>query len=93
MEKIDTIIKALKAICNANELNATPDMVLDCATRIYVTGVINRAKQGAKQGSNDLGATDKQLATLKNLYVEFKEGISKKEASDLISKKIDSFNQ
>jgi len=91
MDKIDTIVKALKIICENNEIAPSDDYILDSAVRIYNTTRITESKaNGAK--SDVVGATDKQKETLKKFNIEFKPDISKKEASDLISKKIESFS-
>lgn len=83
--EIDTIIKALKIACDDNACkDVSDDMVLDCATRIF-----NTKKMNGKGGD---GATEKQITTMKKLNIEFKDGINKKDASDLIGKKIESFN-
>ena len=85
--EIDTILKALKVVCDENKVDATPDMILDCATRIWCTKFIS----ASKNGSTSSGATDKQIATMEKLNIEFDKNISKKDASSLISKKIDTF--
>ena len=85
--ELDTIIKTIKLCCEQNEIKPSDDMILDCATRIWSTKFINTAKNG---GSASVGATEKQKETLKKFYINFGEGISKKDASDLISKKIES---
>ena len=84
--EIDNIIQGLKVACDGNQLKPSDDMVLDCATRIWSTKFINASKNGKGDA-----ATEKQIATMKKLFIEFKDGISKKDASDLIRKKVDSF--
>ena len=84
--EIDTYVKALDIICEENGLKPSHDMILDCAVRCFITDKI-----GAKKENTSNGATEKQISTMKKLGIEAKDGISKKEASDLIGKKIDSF--
>lgn len=87
--EIDTIIKALRIACEDNACkDVSDDMVLDCATRMWSTHFI----QSSKNGKSGDGATEKQITTMKKLNIEFKDGINKKDASDLIGKKIESFN-
>ena len=98
MDKLDTIIKALKVILGQNQLEASADTILDCAVRLHITDKINANKGPAHEIVNgvtitrDALATDKQIATLKKLGVQFNENITKSEASQLISKKIESFS-
>ena len=87
--KLEYIIEGVLVACEQNNLKPSDDMVLDCATRIWNTQFINVSKD--TRAPLDTGATDKQIATMKKLFIEFKDGISKKEASDLIGKKIDTF--
>ena len=89
--EIDTIVKALRIICKDNEMNdASSDMILDCAVRLHITDKIGAQKDGNAPVDNS--ATDKQKSTLVKFGIEFSNNITKKEASNLISKKIDSLN-
>lgn len=84
--ELDTLIKAIKVICETNDLKGVShDAILDCAVRMHNTTKI-------QDGKSEDAATEKQKETLKKFSIEFKDDISKKDASKLISDKIDSFS-
>ena len=87
--ELDTIIKSLKVICGQNEMkDASSDMILDCAMRLHISNRIS----AERAGRSSEGATEKQKDTLKKFSIEFKDDITKKDASKLISDKINSFS-
>ncbi len=92
MDKLDTILKALKVICKENNVTPENDMLLDCAVRIYITEKINKARNGATIPL-DTGATEKQKTAMTNMKLAFNDTTTKEEAKKIISDKINSFTQ
>ena len=95
MVTLDEIITTIKTVCKANEMaDCSRDMILDCAMRMCISCRISEERKGSSSsGSSDVMATDKQKATMTKLGIEIQANtITKKGASDLIGKKIASFN-
>ena len=84
MEKIDTIIKALKIIATTAEIKPSDDMILDCAVRIYHGEKI----QSSKGNTSATSPTEKQKTTMTNMKIPFDKDTTKKEASKLIGDKM-----
>lgn len=83
MEEFKDIVRELKKFCINEELNVSPDVLFDCATRIYNSGHINNKQSEPKEEL----ATQKQVDTLYKLNVNFNaETITKKDASELIGR-------
>ncbi len=95
MEKIDTIIKALRVICDANFStmeNPNSDMILDCAVRLYITDKINASKTNGGATGTTERATDKQITAMENMNIAHRAETTKEEAKNLISEKIATFS-
>lgn len=100
MEDLKNILKELKEL--NKDLNASGDMILDCATRIFISNNIQAEKYGRKEFNEEIKpvvkeiyatninqnpATDKQKQMLKRLKIDFDENITKREAYILIKEK------
>ena len=89
MSRLQEIVKGLKHLTAQEGLTCSPDIILDCAVRIYNTGRINEDEDNKPQESEFKGklASDKQKSTMTKFHIPFKENISSKDASKLIDTK------
>lgn len=101
MKTLKECIEEIQSAWNSVEpkllLQPTADMVLDCATRIYNTLLIqNHAPPGKMSGltSSPLIAppdgppTEKQIHMIKKLNIPYHAGMTKREATKLIGEKL-----
>lgn len=90
MDRLKEIIEKIFAIEDGidGEIKFSPDVVLDCATRIYNA---EKIKANGKSSSGDNMATSKQKIFLNKLgYTGDKEQLTKKDASRIISEMVNS---
>jgi len=80
------MLEELKKICieiRSWDYGFSENQILECATRIYNAGNINRGNNA----KSDIPATVKQVALLKKLKITIPNGLTKLEASKLIDEK------
>ena len=89
LENLKKIITELGKYRNENGLTYSDDMILDAATRLYISKNISQDKKQMTKEINDskqfIPATDKQLAFISNNLGHVNDKISKEEASKIIS--------
>lgn len=92
MEDLKNILKELKEL--NKDIGASGDMVLDCATRIFISNNIQNEKYNNHKLEKPLTindeptlASEKQKSLLNKLKIPFDDNITKKEAYILIKEK------
>jgi hypothetical protein len=81
--ELKEIIKQVKDSCDDNELEVTPDMILDVSVRIFNSQNISN-KSPEKKSDESEKATMKQLNYLRRLGYNGSEELTKLEAKKLI---------
>lgn len=92
MEKLTNIINELKEILKDTDLTeVTQNVFLEQAIKIYLSDKIQENKKEnikeIKKQSEEL-ATEKQVYTLKKLRIDVPKDLTKKEASEIIDRKL-----
>ena len=83
-EKIDYYVSALEQI---KQKVSDPQIAIAILREIAKDNRMEKIQsERSKENSKDIPASPKQLGFLKDLGVEFQSGLTKQEASDLISK-------
>lgn len=86
MEELKEILQEVMKITKFLGLNCSPDMILDCSTRIFNSNSFNSQDKVSYKGINneEQPATDAQLAYLEKLGAENIDGLTKNEATTMI---------
>ena len=83
MEDLKNIIRELKGYKQTLFLNASDDMILDCATRIFNSQNIEHSKKLEISEKPTLQPTTKQIKILKE-NKKYRDGLTRAEASGII---------
>jgi hypothetical protein len=88
LENLKDIIKEIMSYEKQLNIKLSPDMVLDCSTRIFISQNIETNKSNKEIIKNKeiefIPATEKQIWKLKQLDVKIPSNLSKQEAFKLI---------
>ena len=77
--ELKKVIQDLKKLRTEETLKINDEVLFDGALRLFISNNIQNSKQLA---------TEQQKRLMKKLKIEFKSNITKKEAQELISKKL-----
>lgn len=91
MEKLKEIINNIKKIESESNIHFSPDVILDCAVRIYNSGNINKSGEIKPPFTTNSSspATQKQKDLLYKLNVDFNaEDLTKIEAKKIIEEEL-----
>lgn len=90
--ELKEIVKMVKESGEADLVNVDSNTILECATRIYISGNINQERRGVPPRQDrdfDNKPTQKQLNFLKNRGYDIPIGMSFQEAKRVIGELID----